>query len=164
MNVLDHVKVVAKTDTETVWQLNRKLLLKAVRYDGYCKVYYLVLNQRMRMLNSSNYNFLATTSSNELSDIFNEVDQLGLMSLQKFSKSYENSEPTRACMEFYDMWLTCKDIHSQLLLLKMFDKSTDIETELLCGRPYVVMSDLKSDKVTTYMYIYRPLSLYAFVE
>lgn len=44
MSRLDRIKVVAKTDDKTVYQLNRKLLLKVVKHDGYYKTYLKFLN------------------------------------------------------------------------------------------------------------------------
>lgn len=70
MNKLDDIKIFSKKDTETVYQLNRKLLLKVIQREGYCEVYYFVLKKRLSMPTSGNYEFIAKTVSNNLSDIF----------------------------------------------------------------------------------------------
>lgn len=82
MSRLDRIKVVAKTDDKTVYQLNRKLLLKVVKHDGYYKTYLKVSNGYPEWSTAAQYKFIAITSSDEISNIFNEVDQLGIMSLQ----------------------------------------------------------------------------------
>lgn len=81
MSRLDHVKVVASTDDKTVYQLNRKLLLKVVKHDGYYKTYLKVLNGYPEWSTASQYKFVAITSSDKISNIFNEIDQLEIMSL-----------------------------------------------------------------------------------
>lgn len=59
MNKLDDIKIFSKKDTETVYQLNRKLLLKVIQREGYCEVYYFVLKKRLSMPTSENYEFIA---------------------------------------------------------------------------------------------------------
>lgn len=87
MNRLDRVKVVSRDNKKTVYQLNPRLQLKVIQYDGYCKVYYRVLNVREWAPSSvyGEYTFIAVTSNGDLSTIFDEVDQLEIMSLQEFS-------------------------------------------------------------------------------
>lgn len=47
MNKLGDIKIFSKKDTEAVYQLNRKLLLKVVQCKGYCEVYYFVLKKAL---------------------------------------------------------------------------------------------------------------------
>ena len=47
MSKLDDIKIFSKKDAETVYQLNRKLLLKVIQREGYCEVYYFVLKKAL---------------------------------------------------------------------------------------------------------------------
>ena len=164
MNKLDQVKIISQTDDKTVYQLNRRLLLKVVQHEGYCKVYCKVLGNHPGAYWLNDYKFIGVTVSNELSNIFDEIDQMDILSLQEFTKLHKNSKQTRACMNFEDVWLNLDEIHSTSLLLKMFDKATDVETEILSGRPYITTFTSDKDEVLMTMYIYRPLSLYELIE
>lgn len=79
------------------------------------------------MPTSGNYEFIAKTASNNLSDIFDEIDKLKIMSLQDFSIRHQGIGGTRARMSFNDMILGDYEIKTHCLLLKMFDKQTDVE-------------------------------------
>lgn len=166
MNRLDRVKVVSRDNKKTVYQLNPRLQLKVVQYDGYCKVYYRVLNVREWAPSSvyGEYTFIAVTSSGELSTIFDEVDQLEIMSLQEFSIRHQGIGGTRARMSFKDMILGDNEIKTHCLLLKMFDKQTDVEGCIFSGNPYVHVNLGDKNDVSVRMSIYKPLSLHALVE
>lgn len=164
MSKLDDIKIFSKKDTETVYQLNRKLLLKVVQCEGYCEVYYFVLKKRLSMPTSGNYEFIAKTVSNNLLDIFDEIDKLKIMSLQDFSIRHQGIGGTRARMSFNDMILGDNEIKTHCLLLKMFDKQTDVEGCIFSGNPYVHVNLGDKNDVSVRMSIYKPLSLHALVE
>lgn len=165
MNRLDRVKVVSRDNKKTVYQLNPRLQLKVVQYDGYCKVYYRVLNVREWAPSSvyGEYTFISVTSSGELSTIFNEVDQLGIMSLQVFTAVQKGDDISRCGMAFDSIFLDMKDIDSHIGLLKLFDKQTDLDDCILGGSPYLQVYPIDGETCIG-LTLYRPLSLYELVE
>lgn len=163
MSRLDRIKVVAKDDAKTVYQLNRKLLLKVVKHDGYCKVYLKVLGVHLEWSTESQYKFVATTSSDEISNIFDEVDQLGIMSLQVFTVVQEGDDILRCGAVFDSIYLDVKDVDRHIGLLKLFDKQTDLEDCIFGGSPYLRVYPLKGETCVA-LTLYRPLSLYELVE
>lgn len=163
MSRLDRIKVIAKTDDKTVYQLNRKLLLKVVRCDGYCKTYLKVLGSYPDWATVSQYKFLAITSSDEISKIFNEIDQLEIMSLQVFTALQTGSDILRTSMSFDSILLSMNDVDSQIGLLKLFDKETDLEDCILGGSPYLRVYPIDG-KTCVELTLYRPLSLYELVK
>lgn len=163
MSRLDRIKVVAKTDDKTVYQLNRKLLLKVVKHDGYYKTYLKVLNGYPEWSTAAQYKFIAITSSDEISNIFNEVDQLGIMSLQVFTALQTGSDILRTGMSFDSILLGVNDVDGQIGLLKLFDKETDLEDCILGGSPYLHVYPIDG-KTCVKLTLYRPLSLYELVE
>lgn len=163
MNRLDRIKVIAKTDGKAVYQLNRKLLLKVVKHDGYYKTYLKVLGNHLKWSAASQYKFVAATSSGEVSEIFNEVDQLGIMSLQVFTALQTGSDILRTGMSFDSIFLGVNDVDSQIGLLKLFDKETDLEDCILGGSPYLHVYPIDG-KICVELTLYRPLSLYELVE
>lgn len=163
MSRLDRIKVVAKTDGKAVYQLNRKLLLKVVKHDGYYKTYLKVLGNHLKWSAASQYKFVATTSSGEVSEIFNEVDQLGIMSLQVFTALQTGSDILRTGMSFDSILLGVNDVDGQIGLLKLFYKETDLEDCILGGSPYLRVYPIDG-KTCVELTLYRPLSLYELVE
>lgn len=163
MSRLDRIKVIAKTDDKTVYQLNRKLLLKIVKRDGYCKVYLKVLGNYPEWSTESQYKFVATTSSDNISDVFDEVDQLGIMSLQVFTAVQKGDNVLRHSMSFDSIFLTMKDIDRHLWVIKLFDKETDLEDCILGGSPYLHVYPLEGETCIE-LTLYRPLCLYELVE
>lgn len=164
MSKLDDIKIFSKKDAETVYQLNRKLLLKVIQREGYCEVYYFVLKKRLSMPTSENYEFIAKTVSDNLADIFDEIDKLNIASLQDFSINHQGIGSTRARMSLGDMILGDDKIKIQCSLLKMFDKQTDVEGCIFSGNPYVHVDLGDKNDVSVRMSIYKPLSLHALVE
>lgn len=116
------------------------------------------------MPTSGNYEFIAKTVSNNLSDIFDEIDKLKIMSLQDFSIRHQGIGGTRARMSFNDMILGDNEIKTHCLLLKMFDKQTDVEGCIFSGNTYVHVNLGDKNDVSVHMSIYKPLSLHALVE
>ena len=163
MSRLDHIKVIAKTDDKAVYQLNRKLLLKVVKYDGYYKIYLKVLGNYPERSTMSQYQFLAITSSDNITDIFNEVDQLGIMSLQVFTAVQNGDDILRCSMSFDSIFLDMKDIDRHVGLLKLFDKQNDLDDCILGGSPYLQVYPLDGETCIG-LTLYRPLSLYELVE
>lgn len=163
MSRLDRIKVVAKTDDKTVYQLNRKLLLKVVKHDGYYKTYLKVLNGYPEWSTAAQYKFIAITSSDEISNIFNEVDQLGIMSLQVFTAVQKGDDISRCGMAFDSIFLDMKDIDSHIGLLKLFDKQIDLDDYILGGSPYLQVYPIDGETCIG-LTLYRPLSLYELVE
>lgn len=165
MNRLGRVKVVSRDNKKTVYQLNPRLQLKVIQYDGYCKVYYRVLNVREWEPSSvyGEYTFIAVTSSGELSTIFDEVDQLGIMSLQVFTAVQKGDDISRCGMAFDSIFLDMKDIDSHIGLLKLFDKQTDLDDCILGGSPYLQVYPIDGETCIG-LTLYRPLSLYELVE
>lgn len=166
MNRLDRVKVVSRDNKKTVYQLNPRLQLKVIQYDGYCKVYYRVLNVREWAPSSvyGEYTFIAVTSSGELSTIFDEVDQLEIMSLQEFSIAKQTNRWTKGKMRFTNLILDTGYISMQLKVMGMFDGQTDVEGCIFSGNPYVHVNFGDKNDVSVHMSIYKPLSLHALVE
>lgn len=163
MNRLDRIKVIAKTDDKSVYQLNRKLLLKVVKHNGYYKVYLKVLGTHLKWPTESQYKFVAMTSSDNISDIFDEVDQLGIMSLQVFTAVQKGDDISRCGMAFDSIFLDMKDIDSHIGLLKLFDKQTDLDDCILGGSPYLQVYPIDGETCIG-LTLYRPLSLYELVE
>ena len=166
MNRLDRVKVVSRDNKKTIYQLNPRLQLKVIQYDGYCKVYYRVLNVREWAPSSiyGEYTFIAVTSSGELSTIFDEVDQLEIMSLQEFSIAKQTNRWTKGEMQFTNLVLDMGYISMQLKVMGMFDEQTDVEGCIFSGNPYVHVNLGDKNDVSVRMSIYKPLSLHALVE
>lgn len=154
------------TTKKTVYQLNPRLQLKVIQYDGYCKVYYRVLNVREWAPSSvyGEYTFIAVTSSGELSTIFDEVDQLEIMSLQEFSIAKQTNRWTKGEMQFTNLVLDMGYISMQLKVMGMFDKQTDVEGCIFSGNPYVHVNLGDKNDVSVHMSIYKPLSLHTLVE
>lgn len=154
------------TTKKTVYQLNPRLQLKVIQYDGYYKVYYRVLNVREWAPSSvyGEYTFIAVTSSGELSTIFDEVDQLEIMSLQEFSIAKQTNRWTKGEMQFANLVLDMGYISMQLKVMGMFDKQTDVEGCIFSGNPYVHVNLGDKNDVSVRMSIYKPLSLHALVE
>lgn len=163
MNRLDRVKVIAKTDDKTVYQLNRKLLLKVVKHNGYYKTYLKVLSNYPDWSTAAQYKFVATTSSDKISNIFDEIDQLGIMSLQVFTAVQKGDDVLRRGMTFDSIFLTMKDIDHHLGVIKLFDKETDLEDCILGGSPYLHVYPLDGETCVE-LDLYRPLSLCELVE
>lgn len=167
MSKLDQmIKVVKKTDSETVYQLNPRLQLKVVQCSGYCKVYYRVLKvfPWTSLPEYDEYTFVATTSSNELTGIFDEIDQLGIMSFQEFDMVKQNTACKRGAMAFRDLELNVGYIDMQLNVMKMFDKQTDMEACICGGHPYLRVTSFDDGEVHVRLTLYRPLSLSELVE
>lgn len=166
MHRLDRVKVVSRDNKKTVYQLNPRLQLKVIQYDGYCKVYYRVLNVREWAPSSvyGEYTFIAVTSSGELSTIFDEVDQLEIMSLQEFSIAKQTNRWTKGETQFTNLILDTGYISMQLKVMGMFDGQTDVEECVFSGHPYVHVNLGDKNDVSVRMSIYKPLSLHALVE
>lgn len=163
MSRLDRIKVIAKTDTKTIYQLNRKLLLKVVRHDGYYKTYLKVLGNYPDWSTASQYKFIAITSSDEISKIFNEIDQLEIISLQVFSAVQKGDDILRHDMSFDSIFLDMGDIDRHFGLLKLFDKQTDLDDCIFGGRPYLRVYPLDGETCAE-LTLYRPLSLYELIE
>lgn len=163
MSRLDHIKVIAKTDDKTVYQLNRKLLLKVVKRDGYYETYLKVLGNYPEWSTAAQYKFLAITSSDEVSNIFYEVDQLEIMSLQVFTAVQKGDDISRRGMSFDSIFLDMKDIDYHIGLHKLFDKQTDLDDCILGGSPYLQAYPLEG-KTCVELTLYRPLSLHELVE
>lgn len=163
MSRLDRIKVVAKTDDKTVYQLNRKLLLKVVKHDGYYKTYLKVLNGYPEWSTAAQYKFIAITSSDEISSIFNEVDQLGIMSLQVFTAVQKGDDISRCGMAFDSIFLTMGEIDRHIKVIKLFDKETDLEDCIFGGSPYLHVYPLDGETCVE-LDLYRPLSLCELVE
>lgn len=163
MSRLDRIKVIAKTDDKTVYQLNRKLFLKVVRCDGYYKTYLKVLGNYPDWSTASQYKFLAITSSDEISQIFNEIDQLEIMSLQVFSAVQEGDDILRRSMSFDSIFLDMKDIDRHIGVLKLFDTQNDLDDCILGGSPYLRVYPLDGETCIE-LTLYRPLCLYELVE
>lgn len=163
MSRLDRIKVITKTDTKTVYQLNRKLLLKVAKHDGYYKTYLKVLDGYPEWSTMAQYKFVAITSSDEISNIFNEIDQLGIMSLQVFTAVQEGDDILRRSMSFDSIFLDMKDIDRHIGLLRLFDKRTDLDDCILGGSPYLNVYPLEGETCVG-LTLYRPLSLYELVE
>lgn len=163
MNRLDRVKVIAKTDDKTVYQLNRKLLLKVVKYDGYYKTYLKVLDSYPEWSTAAQYKFIAITSSGEISNIFNEVDQLEIMSLQVFTAVQLGDDILKCGMSFNSIYLDMKDIDRHIGTLKLFDKQNDLDDCIFGGSPYLQVYPLDGETCIG-LTLYRPLSLYELVE
>ena len=163
MSRLDRIKVITKTDDKTVYQLNRKLLLKVVKHDGYYKTYLKVLGNYPEWSTMSQYQFIAITSSDNITDIFNEVDQLGIMSLQVFTAVQNGDDVLRRGMTFDSIFLTMKDIDRHLGVIKLFDKKTDLEDCIFGGSPYLHVYPLDGETCVE-LDLYRPLSLCELVE
>lgn len=163
MNRLDRIKVITKTDDKTVYQLNRKLLLKVVKHDGYYKIYLKVLGIHLKWSTESQYKFVATTSSDNISDIFDEVDQLGIMSLQVFTAVQKGDDVLRHGMTFDSIFLTMGEIDHHIKVIKLFDKETDLEDCILGGSPYLHVYPLDGETCVE-LDLYRPLSLCELVE
>lgn len=163
MNRLDRVKVITKTDDKTVYQLNRKLLLKVAKRDGYCDTYLKVLNGYPEWSTAAQYKFLAITSSDEISNIFDEVDQLEIMSLQVFTAVQKGDDILRCGMSFDSIFLDMKDIDRHIGLLKLFDKQNDLDDCIFGGSPYLQVYPIDGETCIG-LTLYRPLSLYELVE
>lgn len=163
MSRLDHIKVVTRTDDKVVYQLNRKLLLKVVKHDSYYKTYLKVLGNYPEWSTAAQYKFVAITSSDKISDIFNEIDQLGIMSLQVFTAVQKGDDILRCGMSFDSIFLDMKDIDSHIGLLKLFDKQTDLDDCILGGSPYLQVYPIDGETCIG-LTLYRPLSLYELVE
>lgn len=163
MSRLDRIKVIAKTDDKTVYQLNYKLLLKVVKHDGYYKTYLKVLGNYPEWSTASQYKFLAITSSDKVSDIFDEIDQLEIMTLQVFSAVQKGDDILRCGMSFDSIFLDMKDIDHHIGLLKLFDKQTDLDDCILGGSPYLQVYPIDGETCIG-LTLYRPLSLYELVE
>ena len=163
MNRLDRIKVIAKTDDKTVYQLNRKLLLKVVKHDGYYKVYLKVLGIHLKWSTESQYKFIAITSSDEISKIFDEVDQLEIMSLQVFTAVQKGDDVLRRGMTFDSIFLTMGEIDRHIKVIKLFDKETDLEDCIFGGSPYLHVYPLDGETCVE-LDLYRPLSLCELVE
>lgn len=163
MSRLDRIKVIAKTEDETMYQLNRKLLLKVVKHDGYCKTYLKVLGSYPNWATVSQYKFLAITSSDEISKIFNEIDQLEIMSLQVFAAVQTGDDILRRNMSFDSIFLDMKDIDRHIGALKLFDKQNDLDDCILGGNPYLRVYPLDGETCIE-LTLYRPLCLYELVE
>lgn len=163
MNRLDRIKVIAKTDDKTVYQLNRKLLLKVAKHDGYYKVYLKVLGIHLKWSTESQYKFVAITSSDNISDIFDEVDQLGIMSLQVFTAVQKGVDVLRHGMTFDSIFLTMEEIDRYIKVIKLFDKETDLEDCIFRGSPYLHVYPLDGETCVE-LDLYRPLSLCELVE
>ena len=163
MSRLDRIKVIAKTDDKTVYQLNRKLLLKVVRYDGYYKTYLKVSGNYPDWSAASQYKFLAITSSDEISKIFNEIDQLDIMSLQVFTAVQTGDNILRRSMSFDSIFLDMKDIDRHIGVLKLFDKQNDLDDCIFGGSPYLRVYPLDGETCIE-LNLYRPLCLYELVE
>ena len=116
------------------------------------------------MPTSENYEFIAKTVSDNLADIFDEIDKLNIASLQDFSIRHQGIGGARARMSFNDMILGDNEIKTHCLLLKMFDKQTDVEGCIFSGNPYVHVNLGDKNDVSVCMSIYKPLSLHALVE
>lgn len=163
MSRLDRIKVVTKTDDKTVYQLNRKLLLKVVKHDGYYKTYLKVLGNYPEWSTAAQYKFVAITSSDKISNIFNEIDQLEIMSLQVFTAVQNGDDILRTGMSFDSIFLDMKDIDSHVGLLKLFDKQTDLDDCILGGSPYLRVYPIDGETCIG-LTLYRPLCLYELVE
>lgn len=163
MNRLDRVKVITKDDTKTVYQLNRKLLMKVVQHDGYCEVYLKVLGSYPEWSIQSQYKFVAVTSSDKISNIFNEVDQLGIMSLQVFTAVQKGDDILRNGMSFDSIFLDANYIDAHIGVLKMFDKQNDLDDLIFGGSPYLKVWQVDGGACVE-LNLYRPLSLYELVE
>lgn len=163
MSRLDRIKVIAKTDDKTVYQLNRKLLLEVVKHDGYYKVYLKVLGIHLKWSTESQYKFVAITSSDNISDIFDEVDQLGIMSLQVFTAVQKGDDVLRRGMTFDSIFLTMGEIDRHIKVIKLFDKETDLEDCILGGNPYLHVYPLDGETCVE-LDLYRPLNLCELVE
>lgn len=163
MSRLDRIKVITKTEDKTVYQLNRKLLLKVVRYDGYYKTYLKVLGNYPERSTASQYKFLAITSSDKISKIFDEIDQLDIMSLQVFTAVQEGDDILRGGMSFDSIFLDMKDIDRHIGALKLFDKQNDLDDCIFGGSPYLRVYPL-DDETCIELTLYRPLCLYELVE
>lgn len=163
MSRLDRIKVIAKTDNKTVYQLNRKLLLKVVKHDGYYKTYLKVLGNYPEWSIASQYKFISITSSGEVSEIFNEIDQLEIMSLQVFTAVQNGDDILRCSMSFDSIFLDMKDIDRHVGLLKLFDKQNDLDDCIFGGSPYLQVYPLDGETCIG-LTLYRPLSLYELVE
>lgn len=163
MNRLDRIKVIAKTDDKTVYQLNRKLLLKVVKHDGYYKTYLKVLGNYPEWATASQYKFIAITSSDEISKIFDEVDQLEIMSLQVFTAVQNGDDILRCGMSFDSIFLSMNDIIGHIGVLKMFDKQNDLNDRIFGGCPYLHVYPLDGETCIG-LTLYRPLSLYELIE
>lgn len=163
MSRLDRIKIVARTDDKTVYQLNRKLLLKVVKHDGYYKTYLKVLGNYPEWSTAAQYKFVAITSSDKISNIFNEIDQLEIMSLQVFTAVQNGDDTLRTGMSFDSIFLDMKDIDSHIGLLKLFDKQNDLDDCILGGSPYLQVYPIDGETCIG-LTLYRPLSLYELVE
>lgn len=163
MNRLDRVKVVVKTEDKTVYQLNRKLLLKVVKHDGYCKTYLKVLDNYPDWSTASRYKFLAITSSDEISKIFDEIDQLEIMSLQVFAAVQTGDDILRRSMSFDSIFLDMGDIDRHIGVLKLFDNQNDLDDCIFGGSPYLRVYPLDGETCIE-LTLYRPLCLYELVE
>ena len=163
MNRLDRVKVIAKTDGKAVYQLNRKLLLKVVKRDGYYETYLKVLGNYPEWSTAAQYKFLAITSSDEISNIFYEVDQLEIMSLQVFTAVQKGDDISRRGMSFDSIFLTMGEIDRHIKVIKLFDKETDLEDCIFGGSPYLHVYPLDGETCVE-LDLYRPLSLCELVE
>ena len=163
MSRLDRIKVITKTDDKAVYQLNRKLLLKVVKHDGYYKTYLKVLGNYPEWSIASQYKFIAITSSDEISNIFDEVDQLEIMSLQVFTAVQSGDDILRCGMSFDSIFLDMKDTDRHIGLLKLFDKQNDLDDCILGGSPYLQVYPLDGETCIG-LTLYRPLSLYELVE
>ena len=163
MSRLDRIKVIAKDDVKTVYQLNRKLLMKVVQHDGYCKVYLKVLDSYPEWSIQSQYKFVAITSSDKISNIFNEVDQLGIMSLQVFAGAQKGNDTLRSGMSFDSIFLNAWEIDAHIGVLKLFDKQNDLDDLIFGGSPYLKVWQVDGGACVE-LNLYRPLSLYELVE
>jgi hypothetical protein len=163
MSRLDRIKVIAKTDTKTVYQLNHKLLLKVVQHDGYYKTYLKVLGNNPDWSTAAQYKFIAITSSDEISKIFNEIDQLEIMSLQVFSAVQMGDDILKCGMSFDSIFLDMNDIDRHIGVYKLFDKQNDLDDCILGGSPYLQVYPLEGETCIG-LTLYRPLSLYELVE
>lgn len=163
MSRLDHIKVIAKTNTETVYQLNRKLLLKVVKHDDYYKTYLKVLGGYPEWSTMAQYKFVAITSSDEISKIFNEIDQLEIMSLQVFTAVQIGDDILKCGMPFDSIFLDMKDIDRHIGTLKLFDEQNDLDDCILGGSPYLRVYPLDGETCIE-LTLYKPLSLYELVE
>ena len=110
------------------------------------------------------YTFISVTSSGELSTIFDEVDQLEIMSLQVFSIAKQTNRWTKGEMRFTNLVLDMGYISMQLKVMGMFDGQTDVEGCIFSGNPYVHVNLGDKNDVSARMSIYKPLSLHALVE
>lgn len=167
MSKLDQmIKVVRKTDSETVYQLNPRLQLKVVQHSGYCKVYYRVLKAFpwLSPPKYDKYTFVAVTSSNELTNIFDEIDQLEIMSLQEFDMVKKEFVCERSGMTFSNLLLEVGYIDMQFKVMKMFDKQTDIEAWICGGHPYLRVTSLNGNEVHAKLTLYKPLSFSELIE